>query len=240
MIAWLAWIYDTVSNLAPLREKAALAHGSDILSLEHSLHVSPELALNRWLTAHTTLGSIVSYYYDIPHFLVTFSLLGWLWWKRADVYRPLRFSLVVINIIGLIVFWRFPVAPPRMLTADGFTDVVAATHTLGSWHTGALSHDANQFGAMPSLHIAWALWCSLVLWRVSSRRWVRTLAVVYPCVTACAVMATGNHYVLDLVGGIVTFALAVAIVRAGSVLHVTKLLLSRGAGRLAPASEDAL
>jgi PAP2 superfamily len=240
VIVWLAWIYDTVANFAPLREKIALAHGRGILSLEQSLHIAPELALNRWLAAHDTLGTLLSYYYDNAHFIVTFGLLGWLWFKRADIYRPLRAALVAINLIGLIVFWRYPVAPPRML--DGFTDVIASTHTLGGWHTGSLAADANQFGAMPSLHIAWAVWCTLVLWRLSTRTWVRVLAVLYPCVTAFAVIATGNHYALDLAGGLATLVLALALVRLGSmsVAHVTKLLLSRKTGRLAAASEDAL
>ena len=93
---------------------------------------------------------------------------------------------------------------------------------------------------MPSLHIAWAVWCSFALWQISSRVWVRALALVYPCVTAFAVLATGNHYVLDLIGGLLTFALALALVRLVSVAHVTKLLLSRRTGRLAAATDDTL
>ncbi len=240
MIAWFAWVYDAINNLAPLREATALAHGWSILRLERSLHFTPEVTLNRWLVGHHTMGAVLSYYYDNAHFIVTFALLGWLWWKRADIYRPLRSSLVAINVIGLIVFWRYPVAPPRMLASAGFTDVVASSHTIGSWHTGSLAADANQFGAMPSLHIAWAVWCTLVLWRLSRRVWVRALALLYPCVTAFAVLATGNHYLLDLLGGLATFALALALVRLVSVAHVTKLLLSLKTGRLRRASEDAL
>jgi membrane-associated phospholipid phosphatase len=240
VIAWLAWVYDMITNLAPAREALALAHGRDILDVEHSLHIAPELSLNRWLEGHHTIAIILSYYYDNAHFIVPLGLLGWLWWKRADLYRPLRNSLVVINLLGLLVFWLYPVAPPRMLVASGFSDVVASSHTLGSWHTGSLAADANQFGAMPSLHIAWATWCTLALWRISSRAWVRVVALLYPCLTAFAVLATGNHYLLDLVGGLLTFALAVALVRLASVAHVTKLLLSRKTGRLTAASEDAL
>jgi membrane-associated phospholipid phosphatase len=240
VIAWLAWLYDSVTNLAPLREAVALANGRGILSLERSLHSAPELALNRWLVRHHTLGLVGSYYYDNAHFIVTLGLLGWLWWRRADIYRPLRSSLVAINVIGLAVFWLYPVAPPRMLAGSGFTDVIASSHTFGSWHTGSLAADADQLAAMPSLHIAWAAWCALVLWRLSPRRWVRVAAVLYPLLTALAVIATGNHYVLDLVAGAATAALAVALVRLATVAHVTKLLRSRRTGRLASASEDAL
>jgi len=238
VIAWLAWLYDSVTNLAPMRAAAALGHGRDILDLEHSLHIAPELTLNRWLSHHHTIGLIGSYYYDNAHFIVTFGLLGWLWWSRADIYRSLRSSLVAINLIGLVVFWRYPVAPPRMLTGIGFTDVIASSHTFGSWHTGSLAADADQFAAMPSLHIAWAVWCGLALWRLSPRRWVRVAAVLYPLLTALAVVATGNHYLLDLLAGAATAILAVALVRVLPVAHVTKLLRSRKTGRLAAASED--
>jgi hypothetical protein len=217
VIAWLAWLYDGITNLAPLREAAAIAHGASILSFEQSLQIAPELSLNRWLAGHRTLATILSNYYDNAHFVVTLGLLGWLWWRRADIYRPLRNSLVAINLLGLVVFWRYPVAPPRMLAGSGFTDVVASTHAFGSWHTGSLATEANQFGAMPSLHIAWAVWCTLVLWRLSARVWVRVLAVVYPCLTTFAVLATGNHYVLDVFAGVATFAVAVALVRLVSV-----------------------
>jgi PAP2 superfamily len=211
-IVWLAWVYDLVTNLAPLRQRLAIGHAEGVLRLERALHVDPELALNRWLVAHPTLGTVLSYYYDNAHFIVTLGLLGWLWWRRADLYRPLRNALVLINVIGLAVFWLYPVAPPRML--PGFTDVVASSHTFGSWHTGSLAAAANQFAAMPSLHMAWAAWCALVLWRLSERLWVRVLAVLYPCLTAVAVLATGNHFVLDLLAGLLTAALAVALARA--------------------------
>jgi hypothetical protein len=240
VIVWLAWLYDAVTNMAPAREALALANGRGILSFEQSLHIDPEHSLNHWLSAHHTLGAITSYYYDNAHFIVTLGLLAWLWWKRADIYRPLRSTLVVINLLGLLVFWLWPVAPPRMLVSSGFSDIVAASHTYGSWHSGSLAADADQFGAMPSLHLAWAAWCGLVLWRLSSRRSVRVAALAYPCLTALAVLSTGNHYLLDVLAGVATFAVALGLVRVFSVSTVTNLLLSRKTGRLAAASEDAL
>lgn len=213
-IAWLAWLYDVVTGAAPLRQGLALRHGRSLLDLEQSLGIAPERTLNHWLAAHRTLGTALSYYYDNAHFVVTFALLGWLWWRRADVYRPLRSALVCANLIGLIVFWLYPVAPPRML--GGFTDVIASSHTFGSWHTGRLASDADQLAAMPSLHIAWAVWCAVALWRISRRRWVRALALLYPCFTAFVVLCTANHYLLDVLAGAATVAMALAAVRLTS------------------------
>ncbi len=209
-ILWLGWVYDAVANLPPLRIDAAIGHAQGILSLEQSLHIDPELTLDRLLAGHHTLGLAISDYYDNAHFIVTLSLLGWLWWRRADIYRPLRNSLVLVNLIAFVVFWLYPVAPPRML--DGFTDVVATTHAIGSWHTGALASDANQLAAMPSLHIAWAVWCSVAVWRATGDIWLRALGILYPYLTAIAVLATGNHFVLDIIGGVAVMAAAFAIV----------------------------
>jgi hypothetical protein len=220
-IGWLLWVYDAVNNLAPLRLGTALSHARDLLRLEQTLHIDPERSLDRWLAGHHTLGLAISDYYDNAHFIVTLSLLGWLWWRRADLYRPLRNSLVLVNLLAFVVFWLYPVAPPRML--GGFTDVVASTHAIGSWHTGALASQANELAAMPSLHIAWAAWCTVVLWRISARAWVRALAVVYPCVTAAAVLMTGNHFTLDILAGALVMALAFALVALAG---------RRGAGRV--------
>jgi membrane-associated phospholipid phosphatase len=214
VVAFLAVLYDTITNLAPAREALALRHGRSILDLERSLGIAPELSLDRWLSAHHALATIASYYYDNAHFAVTLGLLAWVWWARTDVYRSLRNTLVAINLLGLLVFWLYPVAPPRMLAGAGFSDVIAASHTFGSWHTGSLAADADQLAAMPSLHLAWAAWCGLVLWRLSRRRAVRALALAYPALTTLIVLGTGNHYLLDVLAGIATCALAAMLVAA--------------------------
>jgi hypothetical protein len=211
VIVWLCWVYDAITNLEPLRLHAALNHAQGVLSLERALHLDPELALNRWLAGHHTLGLVLADYYNNAHFIVTLGLLGWLWYRWADIYRSLRNSLVAINVLGFLVFWLYPVAPPRMLR--GYRDVVSLTHAFGGWHTGALASAANQLAAMPSLHMAWAAWCALALWRISARRWVRVVAVIYPCMTALAVLATGNHFLLDILAGLLTLAIAVLIMR---------------------------
>ncbi|HEY2216744.1 MAG TPA: phosphatase PAP2 family protein, partial [Solirubrobacteraceae bacterium] len=132
-IGWLLFLYDAVNNLAPLRLSVALGNARGILHVERVLHIDPELTLDRWLASHQTLAEILANYYDNAHFVVTLGVLGWVWWRRADIYRPLRNALVLVNVLGFVVFWLLPVAPPRML--HGFTDVVASTHAFGSWHT---------------------------------------------------------------------------------------------------------
>jgi hypothetical protein len=211
VVLWLVWLYDQINNLAPLRRIVALHNAASLLALERSLNISPELALDKWFAAHATLGIVVSYYYVSAHFLVTFGLLGYLWWRKPRAYHPLRTQLVIINLIGFAVFWLYPLAPPRMLALDGFRDIIAITGAVGDFHTGGLATTADQYAAMPSLHIAWASWCAVVVWTVFRNRIARALAVLYPFVTAFVVLATGNHFLLDVLAGAALAGTAYAI-----------------------------
>jgi hypothetical protein len=118
---------------------------------------------------------------------------------------------VLTNVIGFAVFWLYPVAPPRMLAGAGFVDVVAVTHSWGAWHSGALASSANELAAMPSLHIAWALWSSAAMWLIAKRSPLRILAVVYPIVTLVAVLGTANHFFFDVLGGVLTAVASAAL-----------------------------
>jgi len=211
VIVWLLWLYDEISNLSPLRLHTALAHANSILHFENAWHLNPELRLNTWGAAHRAFALPMADFYDSAHFVLTLTVVAILWWRRPDLYRPLRNTLVLVNVIGFVVFWVYPLAPPRLLPAAGFIDVVAVTRAWGSWQTSAVASQANELAAMPSLHMAWACWTALALWRmVPGRRW-RVLIVAYPLMTALIVMATGNHFLLDVVAGALTFLAAGAL-----------------------------
>jgi hypothetical protein len=200
LVAWLIWLFDAVNNLAPVRQGLAERDGEKVLDLERSLHLAPEHALDSWLAKHGTLSQIVVFWYENIHIAVTLAVLAWLWWRRPDLLGVMRATLVTVTLIALVVFWSFPVAPPRMLPG-GYIDLVAVVHHLSPWQLGAIALHSNQLCSMPSLHVAWAVWCSIALWRISERRLLRALAVIYPFLTSFAVMATANHYLLDAVAG---------------------------------------
>jgi hypothetical protein len=208
VVAGVWWAYDAVNNLNPLRAATALAHGAAIVRLEAALHLDPERWLNLWLGAHLVVGRWISDYYGIAHFAVTASVLAYVWWRHPHRYRALRNALLGINLIGFLVFWAYPVAPPRMLSGMGFVDVGALAHALVPGGTGALASQANAYAAMPSLHVAWALWCLLALWVVRKDRPARGFATGYAALTVIVAMATANHYFLDVVAGAATAAAA--------------------------------
>ena len=211
IVAWLFWLYDVINDFAPIRHALAFANARGVLHFERSLGVSPELAINHWLAAHATIALIASYDYFFAHAVVTFAVLVLLWWRLPKRYIRLRTLLVIINLIAFVVFWRYPLAPPRLFPGLGYIDVIARAHALVSWHSGALVHDADQFAAMPSLHVAWALWSAIGIWNLTRRAVIRMLALAYPLLTCFVVLGTGNHYLVDVLAGAGTVALAFAV-----------------------------
>src|SRR5579875_1117386 len=168
--AWLAFLYDLLVGATPLQVRTAIANGFAVLRLERAWGLAGERALNRLLVGAPALKALAAYYYDNAHFIVTFGLLALLWWRRPAAYRPLRTTLVLVNLVAFCVFYLFPMAPPRLLPGAGFYDVVAESGAIGQWHTGSLARSADQYAAMPSLHIAWAVWSAAAIWALTDRR----------------------------------------------------------------------
>jgi membrane-associated phospholipid phosphatase len=140
---------------------------------------------------------------------VIVGVLLWVFIRHAEVYRKVRRTLVAMMVLILPVYWAVPVSPPRF-ALPGIVDIVAAYDILGraSRDTGK---DQNHYSAMPSLHVGWSLWCAYAVWcalRVAHPR-LALLSWIFPLFMAADVLATGNHYVLDVAGSIVLLAASI-------------------------------
>lgn len=251
LLLWLAWVYDLINGLTPLRRVVPYQHAKSVLHLERVLHLDPETYLNRWMVTHHAIAWMSATFYNTAHYIVTFTLLAVLWWRRPDVYRPLRTALALTNVIGLIVFLCYPMAPPRLTPGGGFVDIVVTSHTV-TWHTGTLEAAANELAAMPSLHISWAIWSALAFRAMFKRyRW-SYLAWLHPIVTTIAVLGTGNHFFADVIAGALVLVVAsiasklwyryeplARVPRPAWYLKMEHKRLTRAAGRARRAPEPA-
>lgn len=209
IVAALVFAYDRIHNLAETRTSLSFHDGFQVLTTERHLGLAFELPANVWLAAHHQLAEISSWYYQLAHLTVTLLVLVACYIYRPDIYRAARNALVLINVVGLVVFWVYPVAPPRLLPGSGFIDVTQVTGVAAAASSTAAP---NQYAAMPSLHTAWAVWVAVIVFLLVRVWWVRVLSVVHPVLTVMVIITTGNHYFLDAVAGAAVALAAAAVV----------------------------
>ncbi|TKJ35078.1 hypothetical protein A6V29_14680 [Blastococcus sp. CCUG 61487] len=215
LIGLLYGVYSLVRNSVGDVVGRAYRNGREILALEDTWGLAVERGLNEWVHGIDVLSAAVALHYATLHFLVTPAVLAWLFFRRPARYRMVSGILMLTTALALIGFYWLPTAPPRLLRDEGFVDVMSQTSTWGWWpESGTPGSDAisNQFAAMPSLHCAWAVWCGLVLLFLARRTWVRVVGVAYPLSTFFVVMGSGNHYLLDVLAGLVVLAAGAAAV----------------------------
>ncbi|OIJ98703.1 hypothetical protein BIV25_11710 [Streptomyces sp. MUSC 14] len=220
---------------------SAVDHGLAILRIENTLHINAENPLNRLFTREPWLGVPADFWYASLHYLITPAILIWLFRARSAHYRRARTWLMTSTFIGLIGFTLLPTCPPRLLAAGhGFVDTMAHYSSYGWWGGDAsaprgLGGMTNQYAAMPSLHVGWALWCGVMLWRHSGTRAAKILGVAYPLGTALVVMGTANHYLLDAVAGVAV--MGVGHLLAPRVMRVLDRARARLFPRLTPVAD---
>jgi hypothetical protein len=209
LIGGLYGVYSLVRNSVGDVTAEAHRNAEAILRLEDTWQLAVERGLNAWVHSADAVAAAVALHYATLHFLVTPAVLVWLYRKRPRSYRTLSGALMATTALGLVGFFWLPTAPPRMMAHEGFVDVMSQTASWGWWPTsGAPASDAisNQFAAMPSLHCAWAAWCGMTLVLLARRTWVRVLGALYPASTVFVVLGSGNHFLLDVVAGLLVLA----------------------------------
>ena len=185
----------------------ALANGLGVAELERDLvHGLVELRLQDLARDSRAVDTLVSLTYWSSEFAVVAAALLWVYLRRPGAFPRFRNTLIVTNVIALAGFYAFPTAPPRMFANLGFVDVVRGSSTPGHGR-GLLPLPSNQYAAMPSLHSADALIVGIGLALLVRPRPFKAAALLWPVAVWFAVLATGNHFWLDIVGGIVVAAI---------------------------------
>jgi hypothetical protein len=193
----------------------AQVNAQHVLAVEEGLRLDVETSTNDWLVGRGWVTTIAGYHYATVYIVTSVAMLVFLYLSRPRLYRWARRSTLVLNLLAAVCFALFPVAPPRLNPDLTIVDTVLSQHIWGTW--GSPVGDAvNQLAALPSLHFAWVLWV-LVMLIIATRSVVLiTLASIDVALTAVVVVATGNHYPLDLVAGAVLVAVSVPVTRPWS------------------------
>jgi membrane-associated phospholipid phosphatase len=190
---------------------AAFTNGAWIIDFQRSLGAMFELGLQDAVESSGLLIQAMSLTYWLSQFAVVGLALIWVYLRAHDHFYGFRNTLIVGNLIGLVGYVLVPTAPPRMFPEAGFADTLAA-HSSVNHSSTLVAFASNPYAAMPSLHALDALIVGVVMAAVVRARWAKALWLVWPVWVWVAVMATGNHFWLDVAAGILVAAVAGAIV----------------------------
>ena len=197
-VALLYAVYETARGLVAGDEEIAVAHAHTVASVERSLHVFGEAAVQHAAGTVPGLVGTLGVLYLTLHLTVTAGSLLWLHRRHPAAFAGVRTALFAASALALVGYLAFPTAPPR-LAGIGIADTISDGSL--SLNHGLVSALYNPFAAFPSIHIAYASIVGFALARYGGRRWVQAAGVVYPALVLLVIVATGNHFFLDAAGG---------------------------------------
>jgi membrane-associated phospholipid phosphatase len=210
---WFGFLaaYQVARGVADRNPGEAFDNGLKVIDIERSASGLWELSLQSYAHRSDVLTWSVSATYWLSQFTVMGLALLFVYLRRNESFIRFRNAIMLANVLGLVGYVLAPTAPPRMFPELGFVDTLATFSGLNHG-SGLIQFASNPYAAMPSLHAADALIVGVVMATVVRRSWAKAIWLAWPAWVWFAVMATGNHFWLDVLAGI-----ALAVVAGGFV-----------------------
>jgi membrane-associated phospholipid phosphatase len=192
--------YFGVRGLTESSVGVAIHHARTIMTFERDLGIDIEGAIQDRVTDSDLLVTLANWIYIWGHWPVIIVTMIWLAWQHRDTFRRLRDAMLVSGALGMVIFVSYPVAPPRLVGNDLVDTVTERSEAYRVLQPPAF---VNQYAAMPSLHAGWDLLVGMAIVTAASSLVVRAIGAAMPLLMAFAVVATANHYVVDVIAGVV-------------------------------------
>jgi len=214
IVIWIGFYfsYQAVRSIVDRNPAKALLNGFWVIDFEQRFTSNfLEQTAQRVADSSNWLFTAAAWTYWNSEFTVIGLTLLWVYLRRHDHFARFRNTVLLANMIGLVGYIVVPTAPPWMFPSFGFVD--------GVNHQGDfVSALANPYAAMPSLHAADALIVGIALFGACRHWWSKAVWALWPAWVWFCVLATANHFWLDVVAGIVVALISIAVIS-----RVTKL-----------------
>jgi PAP2 superfamily len=194
----------------PAGRRRAARNARRIADLEHRLGLHLEPRVQRLLLSRRRLMATLNVSYVTANIGLTFGALALMWRREDPSYREYRSAVAGSMAAAQVAFLAFPCSPPRSL--PHFVDTMSEVTGFdldGRW----VARLYNPVAAMPSIHMTWAVVTAAGIASGTPRPAARAAAIAYPPAVAATVMATANHFLLDVAAGTALGAGALAVTR---------------------------
>ena len=211
LFAGAFFIYDIVRGLVGTNSYTPFGHATQIIDFERTLHIFVEPSVQSWAQGQHWLIHATDFAYLNGHFVVTLGALIFLYCRRNDSFYFVRNALMISMALALVGYWVYPTAPPRLLPEWGFSDSVSQFiyGNVGHIENGPAKLFTNFYAAVPSMHVCFAVLIGFSMGRLVRRRAIRVLWYLYPLLVTFVVVATANHFLVDVFLGALTAGVAV-------------------------------
>jgi membrane-associated phospholipid phosphatase len=198
-------LYQVVRGLVDHGDVFAKASwdATKVINLERTLHVFIEPSIQNWALNRHWLMDIADFSYLNAHYVVTVGALAFIYLRRNGSFYFVRNTFMIAMALALVGYAVYPTAPPRLMPEWGFTDSIQQFTGLTVEH-GPTSALLNFYAAIPSMHVCFSLMIGWPMARLVQHPAARVAWRVYPLFITFVVIATGNHYLTDVVLGAMT------------------------------------
>jgi hypothetical protein len=187
----------------------AFANAERVIGYENRLGIFWEPELQHRFITTPIAADLFDAIYILGHWPVIIVTFLWLAHARPERVALYRNAMIFSGAVGIVCFLVFPVAPPRFLRGFGFIDTIEMhSRTYRVFAPRALT---DFFASMPSLHVGWNTLMGIALVREATRPWVRAFGVLMPIAMFCAVVLTGNHYIVDGIAGVILVVIGLMV-----------------------------
>jgi membrane-associated phospholipid phosphatase len=206
LFAGAYYAYRIVRGLVDGQADLAFGNARLLVDAENAMGLFFEPAFQDWAIAQDWLITAANWMYVNSHFFITTTFLIWLYLARNHAYYFVRNMFMIAMGLALVGYVAFPTAPPRFMPEWGFTDTVAGFVGESAQQSASVLY--NPFAAVPSMHVAFALMIAIPAIQLVRHRPLKLVWASYPMVVTFVVIATGNHFWLDVALGVVVAAMS--------------------------------
>lgn len=203
-------VYFLLRGLAGWDEAFALRVTEVLIDFEKATHTFWEPQIQEISIRFYWVQELANFTYAYLHFPVLLGVALWLWLRERRAFFFMRNVYFMSMVFGLVMYFALPAAPPRLLELHGydlgFVDTVFGTRTHVSYAQPGFI--LNEYAAIPSFHFGWIAMCSAIIWAYTPSRSLRALGIFLSAIMSWAIIASANHFWIDMALGGLIVALA--------------------------------
>ena len=245
-VRWLFWLRRVMRDLSPAlilyglfmayrfwrpdyAADAGTRHAADVVALQSALGLDIDRGWQQAALGWPILIRAANWFYIVGWAPVLLAVAIFAFLRAPVVLERWRAVLTLSATATAIIQIAYPLTPPRLYEPYGMIDTLLRFGPTYYGTVGDESGAINVYGAMPSMHVGWALLAGLLLRAVlPGRPWVTVVSVLYVAAMTWTVVVTGNHYLLDPIAGM---TIVVACIGMGWLWNAWRIARLQRSGR---------